>query len=252
MRIGKRTPAEFVRRLLDGNNYKSVPQFFAVHHRPIRAVIEEVFSLGQYPRVMAINTPRGVVNVQLLSAADFSTLNLIFCRQDYYTPENTRTVVDVGSNIGLSALYWLTRNDASYVYCYEPSPISHARLVKNLEPFKGRFVARAEAVSNFTGTADLGLEPSGVFSSLDLKSDNCVRCQVVHINEVLGPIIEQHGQVDVLKIDSEGHELRTLEAIAPQYWKHIRCVNVDVEGASRYIPRDFYSSRVASAERFWR
>ena len=252
MRIGRRTLAEFVRRILDGNNYKSVPQFFAVHHRPIRALVEEAFSLGQYPRTMAISTPRGVVNVQLFSAADLSTLNLIFCRQDYYTPENTRIVVDVGSNIGLSALYWLTRNDVSYVYCYEPSPISHARLVENLKPFKGRFVARPEAVSNFSGSADLGLEPSGVLSSLDLKSDNSVSCQVVHINEVLGPIIEQHGQVDVLKIDSEGHELRTLEAIDSQSWKHIRCINVEIEGASRYIPKGFHYSRLASAERFWR
>jgi FkbM family methyltransferase len=252
MRIGRRTPGEFVGRLLDGNNYKSVPRFFAVHRRPIRTVVEEVFSLGHYPRRMTINTPTGAVNVQLFSAADLSTLNLIFCRQDYYTPEQTRIVVDVGSNIGLSALYWLTRNDASYVYCYEPSPISRARLVENLKPFQGRFTAHSEAVSDFCGRAELGLEASGVLSSLDLKSDVSVPCRVVHINDVLGPVIEQHGQVDVLKIDSEGHEVRTLQAIASQYWEHIRCVNVDIKGASRYIPKGFHHSSVASAERFWK
>jgi FkbM family methyltransferase len=252
MRIGRRSLGEFVRRLLDGNSYKAVPRFFAVHDRPTRTLVEEVFSLGHYPRMVTINTPRGVVDVRLFSAADLSTLNLIFCRQDYYTPENTRTVVDVGSNIGLSALYWLTRNDASYVYCYEPSPISHARLVENLKPFEGRFVAHLEAVSNFSGWADLGLEPSGLLSSLDLKTDNSVRCQVIHINEILAPVIEQHGHIDVLKIDSEGHELRTLEAINPRYWDYIRCVNVDMKGASSYIPRNFHYSPIPTAERFWR
>jgi FkbM family methyltransferase len=252
MKIGKRSLGDFGRRLLDPSNYKAIPRFLKVHHRPVRVVFEEIFSLGRYPRTLTIRTPTGPVDVELFSAADLSTLNLIFCRQDYYVPENARVVVDVGSNIGLSALYWLTRNDQAYVYCYEPAPISYDRLTANLRTFPHRFEARREAVSNFNGLAQLGLEPSGVYSSLDLSSAQSVDCRVVHINDVLRPVIERHGQVDVLKLDSEGHELRTLEAIAPDYWKHIRCVNVDCTGASRFVPGDFHRDHVASAERFWR
>jgi FkbM family methyltransferase len=252
MRIGKRSLAEFGRRLLDRNNYKAIPRFFEVHDRPARVLFEEILSLGSYPRTLAIKTPSGPVDVELFSPADLSTLNLIFCRQDYYLPDDTRVVVDVGSNIGLSALYWLTRNNESFVYCYEPAPTSHDRLVANLRPFKDRFVARREAVSNFSGEARFGLETSGVYSSLDLNSSQHVTCQVLHINEVLEPVIRRHGQVDVLKIDSEGHELRTLEAVAPEFWKRIRCINVDCTGGSQFIPPEFHRSRVASAERFWR
>lgn len=252
MKIGKRTLVEFGRILLDGNNYRAIPRFLEVHYHPIRVVFEELFSLGPYPRTMAIKTPAGQVDVHLFSAADLSTLNLIFCRQDYYVPENTRVVVDVGSNIGLSALFWLTRNKESYVYCYEPAPDSYDRLVNNLRSFQGRFVARREAVSNFSGSARLGIESSGVYSSLDLRSDDSVTCQVVHINDVLEPVIKRHGQIDVLKVDSEGHELRTLEAIALEYWKHIRCINVDCKEASKFIPKEFQHSHIASAERFWR
>jgi methyltransferase FkbM-like protein len=238
MRIGRRRLRAFRRKLLDGSNYKAVPRFFEVHDHPIRVLVEDAFSLGRYPRKIRIKTPTGQVDVQLFSAADLSTLNLIFCRQDYYAPENTRVVVDVGSNIGLSSLFWLTRNNESYVYCHEPSPASYDRLVGNLRSFQGRFVARLEA--------------SGVNSSLELRSTNSVTCQVVHINEVLKPVIEQHSQIDVLKIDSEGHEFRTLEAIAPEYWKQIRCVNIGCHGAREFIPKEFQYSRVASAERFWR
>jgi hypothetical protein len=53
-------------------------------------------------------------------------------------------------------------------------------------------------------------------------------------------------------VDSEGHEFRTLEAIAPEYWKQIRCINIGCHGASEFIPKEFQYSRVASAERFWR
>jgi hypothetical protein len=113
-------------------------------------------------------------------------------------------------------------------------------------------VARREAVSNFKGVASLGIEASGVNSSLELRSANSVTCQVVHINEVLEAVVERHGQIDVLKIDSEGHEFRTLEAIAPEYWKQIRCVNIGCHGARAFIPQEFQYSRVASAERFLR
>lgn len=252
MRIGRRRLRGFWRRLRDGSNYKAIPRFLQIHHHPIRVLFEDVFSLGRYPRTVAINTPTGRVDVQLFSAADLSTLNLVFCRQDYYLPENTRVVVDVGSNIGLSSLFWLTRNSESYVYCFEPSPVSYERLVGNLRPFQGRFEGRRAAVSNFNGSATLGIEASGVNSSLELKSNNSVACEVVHINQILGPVLERHGQIDVFKIDSEGHELRTLQAIKPEYWKHIRCINVGCGGTSEAIPREFHRSRLASAERFWR
>jgi len=98
----------------------------------------------------------------------------------------------------------------------------------------------------------LGMEPSGVNSSLALKSNNAVACRVVHINEILGAVIGQHGQIDLLKIDSEGHEQRTLEAIAPEYWAHIRCVNIGVMDPGESVPKEFQYSKVASAERCWR
>lgn len=252
MRIGRRRLRAFRKRLFDGSNYRAIPRFFGVHHHPIRMLFEDVFSLGHYPRTIAIKTPIGPVNVQLFSAADLATLDLVFCRRDYYLPENTKVVVDIGSNIGLSTLFWLTRNREAYVYCHEPSPVSYDRLVANLQLFQGRFSARREAVSDFRGTATLGIEPSGVNSSLELKSNNAVACQVVHINEILRAVVGQHGQIDVLKIDSEGHERRTLEAIAPEYWAHIRCVNIGCHGSGESVPKDFQYSKVASAERFWR
>lgn len=252
MRIGRRRLRAFWRKLWDGSNYRAVPRFLQVHRHPMRVLFEDVFSLGSYPRTLTIKTPTGPVDVQLFSAADLSTLNLIFCRQDYLVPEKTRIVVDVGSNIGLSTLFWLTRSNESYVYCHEPAPVSYDRLVNNLRAFQGRYEARRAAVSNFHGTAKLGIEASGVNSSLELRSNDSVTCEVVHINEVLEPVLERHGQIDVLKMDSEGHELRSLEAIAPEFWKRIRCVNVGCHGNSAPIPKDFQYSRVASAERFCR
>ena len=252
MRIGRRRLRAFRRRLFDGSNYRAIPRLFQVHDHPLRVLLEDAFSLGRYPRTITIRTPTGPVPVQLFSSADLSTLNLVFCRQDYYAPPDVRVVVDIGSNIGLSSLFWLTRNPATSVYCHEPAPTSYERLLANLRPFEGRFEAQCVAVSNFRGEARLGLEASGVNSSLDLSSPDSVACQVVHINEVLEQVLARHGRIDVLKIDSEGHEFRTLQAITPEQWSRIQCVNIGCHGAAEFIPEGFRYSRVASAERFCR
>ena len=237
---------------MDGSNYRAIPRFFTVHHRPVRVLLDDVFSRGPYPRAIGIKTPMGPVSVRLFSSADLSTLNLVFCRQDYLAPDGMKVAVDVGSNIGLSSLYWLTRNADTFVYSFEPAPTSYERLVDNLRAFEGRFDAQCAAVSNFTGTARLGIESSGVNSSLERPSDVSVECRVVHINDILERALARHGRIDVLKIDSEGHEARTLEAIPSEYWERIRCVNIGCHGASDSIPKTFNRSQVASAERFWR
>jgi FkbM family methyltransferase len=254
MKIGRRGLRAVKLRLLDASNYTCVPRFFLVHRRPVRALFDEVFSSGAYPRTISLRTPTGPISIQLFSPADLSTANLLFCRQDYHMPADARVVVDIGSNIGLSSLYWLTRNKASFVHCYEPFLATYERMLVNLGPFRHRVEPHLEAVSNFSGPAKLGIEPTGVFNSLDLKNRavGLVDCQVVHVNDVLEGAMRQHGHVDVLKVDSEGHEFRTLEAIAPEFWGHIRCVNVGCHGNSAAVPGEFHRTKVGSAERFCR
>jgi FkbM family methyltransferase len=253
MRIGRRSIPEFTQRLLDVNNFKAIPAFFRTYDAPVQAILSEVLSLQNYPRHVNLKTPIGKQRIELFSAADFSTLNLIFVRKDYYTPAEMKTVVDIGSNIGLSTFYWLTRNPSCFVYCYEPSPISYHRLLSNLGPWQGRFAAFQAAVSNFKGKVPFYIESSGVYSSLDSLQDGqtSIECDCLHINDVLETILNARSHIDVLKIDSEGHELRTLAAIDLSFWKHISCINTDAKGAGEYIPKIFTYDRVSSAERFY-
>lgn len=250
MKIGKRSINEFKDRILDPSSYIGILNFFQVHENPLKAILNEGFSLGDYPCVINIKTPVGKHKVKLWSVADFSTLNLVFCRKDYYTPANLKTVIDIGSNVGLSTLYWLTRNNDSFTYCYEPSPISLERLEENLKDLSGRYSVEQAAVSDFNGQGQLGIEKSGVYSSLDLKSEEYVECQVLCINEILEKVCSERNNIDVLKIDSEGHELRTLKAIDKNFWNKISVINVDMFGASKYIPENFQYSVVASSERY--
>jgi FkbM family methyltransferase len=258
MKIGKRSIKGLVQRLVDVNSYLSVPRFFYVHEKPLQAVMEELFSSGDYPRNLKVNTPIGTASVSLYSVSDFSTLNLVFCRQDYYAPKHIKTVVDIGSNIGLSVMYWLTRDQDCVVYCYEPSEISFVRLQDNTKSFSSRCVYNQVAVSDFAGKATLGIEQSGVYSSLEYQAYahktfvNHVECDVVDINSILEEVLSKNSVIDVLKVDSEGHELRTIQAIDSSFWSYISCLNVERCGASPYVPDGFMRSVVSSSERFYR
>jgi FkbM family methyltransferase len=255
MHIGRRNLHDLKQLLLEPSAYTAIPRLFRVHRDPVRVILEEAFSFGSYPWRVTLRTPIGDATVSLYSSADLSTANLVFCRRDYLMPARSKVVVDIGSNIGLSSVYWLTRNTESRVYCYEPAPITYQRLTQNLAPYAGRFTTYQMAVSDYCGRSRFGLSKTGVESSLDLKQKRAtayIEVDVVHVNDALEQVLSKHGQIDVLKLDSEGHELRTLRAISPEHWDRIKCVNVGCLHVAAAIPAGFQHSRVASAERFYR
>src|SRR5262245_917624 len=87
---------------------------------------------GDYPWRCAVRTPLGVVAPRTYSHHDVVTVTEVFCRHDYESPDDVRVVVDVGSNIGISALYFLTRNPHVRCHLYEPVGRNVARLRENL------------------------------------------------------------------------------------------------------------------------
>ena len=165
--------------------------------------------------------------------------------------------MDIGSNIGSSAIYWLTRNTYNKVYCYEPSITNFKKLEKNLKIFKSRCILYNEAVSNYNGLGYLNLEKTGTYSSLNVIKKNYEyfdkeKVKVIDINDCLEKIIKENKEVDILKIDNEGEELKTVSSIKKNYWKYIKSINVDGIDVSKYVPSNFKSSKVGSAQRFYR
>jgi FkbM family methyltransferase len=70
-------------------------------------------------------------------------------------------VVDVGSNIGLSALYFLTRPSRPYCFLYEPDPRNTARLRDNVARFADRWELAEAAVAARPGRVRFATEPTG-------------------------------------------------------------------------------------------
>ena len=257
LRIGKRNFSTFIKRIIKFENYIALFRFFKVHKSPFKSILNEIFSLGDYPKILHFNSPLGSKKVNLYSCDDFSTFNLIFCRQDYLFTSQQKIILDIGSNIGLSAIFWLTRSEDTVVHCYEPSTENYKKLKKNLKDFNGRFSIYQKAVSSESFSSYLNLEKTGVYNSINnLNKDKNYfqkeKCEVVSINSCLDNIIKQYGKIDVIKIDNEGEELKTVASINSKFWDYINCINVDGVSVREFVPRIFSLSKLGSAQRYYK
>jgi FkbM family methyltransferase len=171
---------------------------------------------GEYPYRCEVRTPEGIVTPTLFSAHDMVTVNEVFCREDYRAGSDIEVVVDIGSNIGISALYFLTRSPRSRVWLYEPVPNNTESLRSNLERFEGRWQLEQTAVADREGAAHFGIEPTGRYGGLDLDHAESIEVRVRQIDSVLRGVLDREGRVDILKIDAEGSEARILRAASPE------------------------------------
>ena len=84
-----------------------------VYDRPVDAFRRYLFGSGKYPSTIAVNTAWGPLDINAYSVHDVLTINEVFCRRDYQATASDEVVVDFGSNIGISAAYFLSQSSSS-------------------------------------------------------------------------------------------------------------------------------------------
>lgn len=248
IKIGKRNISEVLKQIFSLNFINIIKRFFSVHENPIYAMINEFFSLGKYPKTINVMKK---YKIKLYSLHDFSTFNLIFCREDYFKPKNIKTVVDIGSNIGISALYWYIDNPNCKIYSFEPSSKNFIRQKSNTKNFKKNIIIKKVGISNKNEIIKLYLSKCGVNNSkiriINAKNE---RVKLVNINDILEKIIVKSNTIDVLKIDVEGLEENILRVIKKKYFNKIKVINIEGKNYNNLIPKYFTFSFKGSASRF--
>jgi hypothetical protein len=146
--LGGRPPAMVAKEILRGRNYTALWRMSRVYPRFGENVGRFFLGRGAYPYACEVRTPEGLVAPTLFSGEDMWTVNEIFCRQDYGDDRSAKAVVDVGANIGISALFFLTRNAHSRIWLYEPVPRNIERLRGNLSGYEDRYTLRESAVAD--------------------------------------------------------------------------------------------------------
>ncbi len=135
----------------------------------------------------------------------------------HYIPSGPLTIVDIGANVGLFALYMKDLRQDCDVYCFEPAAQTVELLKRNITD-DPRIHVFPYALSNGEGMADLHLHPDNGGEN-SLKSvekstpGHTIRVAVKDAAKEMRRIGLTY--VDILKIDTEGSEVDILESLLP-------------------------------------
>lgn len=222
MNLGNRSPAAALRAPLQRGHYRALANMVRGYPRFAENLWRFLREGGAYPYRCAVRTPLGVVAPTLYSSHDISTVNEVFCRLDYPAGPQLQVAVDVGANIGISGLYFLTRTRTSRCYLFEPDPRNAERLRANLAAYEDRYALEECAVALDSGTVDFGVEDTGRYGGIGVQSDRRIRVRARAINDVLEGVLAHEPVIDVLKIDVEGLEAELVGAIRPDLLARIQ------------------------------
>ncbi len=222
--LGGRSPAFVARNAVRRENWTQLGRMATRYVHPERHVPRYFTGRGTYPCRCEVRTPQGVVAPTLYSHHDLLTVNEVFCRLDYAASETVGTVVDIGSNIGISALYFLTRNPHVRCHLFEPVPRNVERLRANLAGAEARYELTEAAVWDRAQRVRFGVEPTGRYGGIDVVRPESIEVPCLDVNDVLESVLERHAVIDVLKIDTEGAEIATVAAIRDELVTRVRTI----------------------------
>lgn len=205
MKIFGRKPERYILGL------KSLPSFLVAIWRAIFLFKQPLTLIWSY--LVRKSPPNGFVllrsgHIIYLSSdpADIVTIFLIFARTDYGKIVPGSSVIDIGANIGVFALY-AAISGASVVYAYEPSASSYTVLLKNIEVNQFDSIIKAEqlAVVGLPSAPVKFSRNSDVMNAILSSSSVSVDYDLVPTT-TLADILSHLSSVDILKSDCEGGE----------------------------------------------
>ena len=223
----RRTLASVLQALARPSNYSGILKTFALTDHPISFLRRYIRNDGTYPAQIGLRTPTGRLLIDTYAPDDIQTINEIFFRGDYECGRDAKVIVDFGSNIGISALYFLSRNAEAFCYGYEPLPQNIERFHKNLAPYSGRVMLTEAAVGESEGTVSFGWEPTGRYGGINRETGATIEVPCKDSNVELAAILRKHDQIDLLKVDIETMEKIVVSRIPPDIARRIKTLVVE-------------------------
>lgn len=220
---------QFLKAIIGKQHYVAFLNMIMVCPDFLDVFVRYFWGKGDYPYAVKLRTPSGIISPTLFSYYDMLTVNEIFCRLDYGIDNGAKVVVDFGSNIGISALYFLTKNKESKCYLFEPVPENIKKLTDNLKNFSHRYVLSEAAVSNENCIKKFGIDKFGRCGGLSREADNYINVKCADVNDILKDILAKEKSIDILKIDTEGNELEIVKAIEKSTLPKIKVIFFEVD-----------------------
>lgn len=183
----------------------------------------------------------------------------IFINLSYFCNvyNDSPVILDIGSNIGISTLFFKRLFPDSIIYCFEPDPHVFGILEKNVKEndLKNVFLINS-AVSDHSGGASLyvpswssgssslflkKLEIEKGFADMTMLEKNAIKEKEVEVMRCSQFIVDKGiNRIDLLKIDAEGAEERITNDIKP-FLNRIGMLMMEF-----HYSRDFRENRLSS------
>lgn len=236
--------------------------------RPLRrGNKDETFEIGSAMRHVTL--PNGIEIVEINKYETKFLYDEIFVQEAYgsYGIDIKRggTIIDVGANIGMFALYMNERFEPGRILCFEPAPHCLEALKQNLAPLGDKVIISSMALGDKNGKVEFTYYPNytimssmladksrddrvlraGARTEYERQSGSVAEDRLIDIlvsNKLedaqtfncsvttLSDTIEAHGlkQVSLVKIDVECAENAVLAGIRDEHWPLIDQLVVEV------------------------
>jgi len=166
--------------------------------------------------------------ITLKSEARF-ILNEIYLDRVYDVPgvdlARCNSVLDVGGNVGLFALYVASVAPNATVHCFEPDPKNFEMLEHNLKRNHVRAKAYRLAVSTSCGTGHLRVAGNSAEYSLGEANASTTSVDCVDWDQVFK--LAGVDRFDFVKMDIEGHERKLLAACTDEQLGRIGALSLE-------------------------
>lgn len=252
MQIAGRDVRTVAKSALQRRHYIAAGNMFRIYKRPGQMFVRYLTGKGTYPCTVAVRTPLSWLNLRLFTPHDLLTLNEIFCRNDYYADAGDKVIVDFGSNIGISAAYFLSRNPEAFAYLFEPLPSNITKLRTNLAEFEGRFALEEVAVGPEDGEVQFGWEETGRYGGVNAQFGNSLTVTCRNSKKVLQEVVDKHGHIDILKVDIETLEEAVVNDIPVELARKINKIYVEFVFATNPLAQTHTLSQYGDIAQFSR
>ena len=192
------------------------------------SVADHEFRVAYHDPDTPANEVQVALRLPLCDSSDSEVFDQVFIRKDYLkvlewfstlqAGGQIQTIIDLGSNIGCTALFLASRLPAGNIFCLEPEMGNYSRLILNvglnatarIRCLRGALATQAGQLrlsDDFTPGNDWGAR----FVADHAAEKGAENCQMVDGIEIWG-LLERTGfqQVDFLKMDIEGAEAALL------------------------------------------
>jgi FkbM family methyltransferase len=225
--IGGRNVGTVAKSLREPRHYIAARNMVRLYTKPVDMFRRYLTNGGTYPYTARVRTPLGLLELETYTPDDVLTVNEIFCREDYKTDAADQVIVDFGSNIGISAAYFLSRGPKTFAYLFEPLATNVERLRHNLRHHADRYELQEAAVGLTEGEVQFGWEATGRYGGVGVATGNTITVPCVSSRKVIADVIAKHGRIDVLKADIEGLEGEILKDLPEELLRKINKIYLE-------------------------